>query len=164
MKNGTQKTKSTLISNAMILFIIITGLAGTVSCLKNESASDQNQRNTTIVAQLPNEINLETDQTEGEGRANTVSYSNETSHLTIKGLKVVGATLNFEIKSFNSNGTYYLDFGNGKVKKMKNKRSQFTYKTSGEFVVKLNVKYDGKTKTIHKERLIIEHDRKIAIN
>ena len=156
-------TKNTAISNILILIIIILGFAGTVSTLKSDSATDSNGafHNTYSEAGLPSRINeLHPDQS--AGLSGDKARTKQGAHLRIRGRKVVGAKLKFEIKSFNANGTYFIDYGNGKNQKVKRQMTSFNYTEAGSYLVMLKVEYNGKTQVLHKEELIIKDDFQLA--
>lgn len=166
MEHYTSKNtnaKNTAISNLLILIIIILGFAGTVSTLKGGAATDSkgNLNKTYSEAGLPSRINdLNSDQSTPLSGNKTITKQG--AHLRVSGRKVVGGTLKFEIKSFNSNGNYYIDYGNGKNQKVKRQSSSFSYMKAGTYVVMLKVEYNGKTQILHKEDLIIKDDFQLA--
>jgi hypothetical protein len=79
------------------------------------------------------------------------------SFIKVKGIKEAGARMQFEVNTFNSNAHYFLDFGNGERKQLKNKNQQYVYSSPGDYNVKLFITYNGKTKLVHSEVLNIDN-------
>ncbi len=77
--------------------------------------------------------------------------------LKVKGIKEAGARMQFEVNTFNSNAHYFLDFGNGERKQLKNKKQQYIYNDPGDYNLRLFITYNGKTKLVHSEVINIDN-------
>ena len=75
--------------------------------------------------------------------------------LKLKGILEAEEPITFIIDSYDDKGAYFLDLGNGVVKEPKEKSIRYTYRHPGEYVIKLRVSFEGKTKLIHREAISI---------
>lgn len=133
-----------LIENAFLLILIILGGAGMTFSFTSSATFEKDSAETSFM-----------------GTTQSSSQNNEedarNSILTIRGMQEAGAKIQFEVKSFNSNAHYLIDFGNGEKKAVHHKKEQYTYRNAGDFNLKLYVTYNGKTKLAHSEIISIDN-------
>ncbi len=134
-----------LIENTFLLIMIIVGGIGMAFSFTSIDITDNSSGTEKVVAVS----NADNDIKNAE--------ENWNSFLKVRGIKEAGASMQFEINSFNSNANYLIDFGDGKKKHLKSKNQQHTYKRSGDFNLRLFITYNGKTKLVHSEVLNIDN-------
>lgn len=86
-----------------------------------------------------------------------VSNANAASpvHLEISGDRLAQNPLRFSIKAYNKKAKYIFDFGDGKTKKAKGKVEEYAYGKPGKYKIKLIVEFEGESRTLHSETIII---------
>ncbi|MCB0651795.1 MAG: PKD domain-containing protein [Saprospiraceae bacterium] len=133
-----------LIENAFLLILIILGGAGMTFSFTSSATLEKDSVETSIMGIT-------------KSQSHTFTEDATNSILKIRGIQEVGAKMQFEVKSFNSNAHYLIDFGNGEKKAVHSKKEQYTYKDAGDFNLKLYVTYNGKTKLAHSEIISIDN-------
>ena len=159
--NQTNNNNNTL-GNSLLLLIIITGLAGAIYTFMGNN-SDSNTYEGTV---LPTRINQKPGNNEEEAEkslAKSIVYKT-TAYLHLEGIREVGMPMSFQINRYNANGNYFLDLGNGEILHCRNASITYTYSKAGRYEIKLKVKYNGVTQTLHTETLYIEDVIELAGN
>ena len=155
--------KNSLIGNLLLLLIILTGTAGTISTLRGnaDGNSRAGQETEVVKSALPSRID-DSDGYEASTKGAESKKQTGEKHLIITGKRAADQQLTFQVKSFNSNGTYYIDFGDGTSQEVHEKSCYHSYTQAGKYSLRLKVKYHGVTKTIHRETIRIKDNYRIA--
>jgi hypothetical protein len=131
------------IENIFLLIIIITGIMGMAFSFTSNDKNIPVKKTSSHISFEPQTVLKDT-------------YTWD-PFLKIKGIKEAGASMQFEVNTFNSNAHYFLDFGNGERKQLKNKKQQYVYKNPGDYNLRLFITYNGKTKLVHSEVINIDN-------
>ena len=132
-----------LIENTFLLIMItVGGLGMAFSFVSNETIESHKHQVIT---------------TSHETTASKTSDYSWDPFLKVRGIKEAGAQMSFEVNAFNSNAHYTLDFGNGEKKHLSRKKQQYTYRSAGDYNLRLFITYNGKTKLVHSEVINIDN-------
>lgn len=69
--------------------------------------------------------------------------------LEISGDRIIDSELVFQIKNYNPNATYKIDFGDGQVEKSNNDLIHHTYSTQGNFQIELKMLFRAKESVVY---------------
>lgn len=131
-----------LLENTFLLILITIGGIGIAFSFGSSTENDVNSA-----------ISSATIQSTGDEEA---IFGNPEPLLDVNGIQEIGSELQFEVKNFNKNAEYLMDFGNGTKKRLNRKKQSYTYENSGDFNLRLFITYNGKTKLVHKETINID--------
>ncbi|MEM9823899.1 MAG: PKD domain-containing protein [Bacteroidota bacterium] len=130
-----------VVLGAVGLYFITQSSQPTPSSLRSPIYENQQDANQVPVSNSAHEIG--------------VNSSEIPQQLYIKGNMEAHEAIRFTIDSFDKNASYTLHMGNGEVKKIRKKTSKYIYPQSGNYTVKLEVSYEGKTRQLAKETIQI---------
>ncbi len=100
-----------------------------------------------------------------QSRATLASnYRNTQSlaYLQIEGAMEQHVPMYFTVVSYNEKVQYFLDFGDGVRRQLKQANTRYTYRESGAFRVKLIAVYQGSEKVLHAETIYISRTSELA--
>lgn len=138
--------KSSGIENSMLSILFIAGLLGAFYFLRqpSESSSSSSQSEYTALALT----------------AETPTPSD--SYLFIDGAMERGIPVRFTIPAYNEQVRYVLELGNGVRREMTEPQTDYVYRRSGTYKVKLMAEYQGSEKLLHAETLYIGENSEVA--
>lgn len=147
-RNHSDQDKKALTEGINIFILIALGCAGLFlysNILSSKKASFHSgiTANTNLVA------------VEKEEKAYTEVDLKHTQ-LLVDGHKEVGERLTFVIDSYDPKAQYTIDFGNGKQQEVKKKKVTYTYQESGNYLVKMDVRYKNESPVEFSQKIYID--------
>lgn len=143
--SNTLSKKSSGIENSMLSILFIAGLLGAFYFLRQPSEMREGapgQEYASVAYQ--------------EQQATTDAY------LFINGAMEQGVPIRFTIPAYNEQVRYVLDLGNGVRREMTEPETDYIYRRSGTYKVKLMAEYQGSEKLLHAETLYIGENSEVA--
>jgi hypothetical protein len=146
----TSKTnKSGGIENSLLSILFIGGILGVFHFLQTPERPN---------AQFMEAVNPSNSLTEGLASRS----SDGLAYLQIDGAMEQNVPILFAVVSFNEKVQYFLDFGDGVRRQLKQANNRYTYRESGSFRVRLIAVYQGEEKILHAETLYISRTSELA--
>lgn len=135
--------KSSGIENSMLSILFIAGLLGAFYFLRQPSdlSSGSSKHSYTALAETPTPSD---------------------SYLFIDGAMEQGVPVRFTIPAYNEQVRYVLELGNGVRREMTEPQTDYVYRRSGTYKVKLMAEYQGSEKLLHAETLYIGENSEVA--
>lgn len=144
ISNSVSK-KSSGIENSMLFILFIAGLLGAFYFLRQPSDLHNGASNQQYASLNYSEQQAPTD-----------------SYLFIDGAMEQGVPVRFSIPAYNELVRYVLDLGNGVRREMNGPETDYVYRRSGAYKVKLMALYQNSEKLLHAETLYIGENSEVA--
>lgn len=144
---SSKNTRAGGLENSLLSILFIGGIIGVFHFLQSPDASksghyDSPANNATLTSNYRNAENL--------------------AYLQIEGAMEQNVPIHFTVVSYNEKVQYFLDFGDGVRRQLKQATMRYSYRESGAFRVKLIAVYQGSEKVLHAETLYISRTSELA--
>jgi hypothetical protein len=146
---SSKTNKSGGIENSLLSILFIGGILGVFHFLQSPERQHSD---------LINSIRSQSQTTENA----SISINEGLAFLQIDGAMEQNVPIHFTIVSFNEKVQYFLDFGDGVRRQLKQANTRYTYRESGAFRVKLIAVYQREEKILHAETLYISRTSELA--
>lgn len=110
----------------------------------------------------PSDMPSGSSQSEYTSLALTATQTPSDSYLLIDGAMERGVPVRFTIPAYNDQVRYVLELGNGIRREMTEPQTEYTYRRSGTYKVRLMAEYQGSEKLLHAETLYIGENSEVA--